>query len=258
VWIVLFRPCNGDTGMKYLFLIPTYNESESIQEILLRIDTFRKTNTVDEFAILLIDDNSPDKTADLAESMHLSNFDVLRRSKKMGLGPAYLAGFKWGLARNYDFFIEMDADGSHLPEQLDRLILASKSTDLVIGSRWVSGGGIENWPKSRQVISRCGTWYAGTLLRLPYKDLTSGFRVFSRRCLEVQPLTEIRSKGYGFQVEMALRIHDSGFSILEVPITFVERAHGNSKMTWQIVLEAWQKVTFWGLRRIFTLGVNRR
>ena len=240
--------------MNYLIIIPTYNEAESIESILHRIDTVRKVDKVHQISILVVDDNSPDGTAELVDRLDISGLQILHREKKSGLGPAYLAGFSWGLARSYDFFVEMDADGSHLPEELPAMLAASAYVDLVIGSRWVPGGSVINWPKTREFISRFGTWYAATVLRLPYKDLTSGFRVFTRAALETLPFSEIQTRGYGFQIEMAMRIHDRGLQIQEVPITFVERAKGKSKMSFEIVIEAFSKVTQWGFARL----INRR
>lgn len=237
---------------KFLIIIPTYNESESIVDLLKRIDKFRSDTEYGQISILVVDDNSPDKTADIVESLQLPNVDILRRLEKGGLGPAYLAGFSWGLSKDFDFFLEMDADGSHLPEDLPAMLAASAESDLVIGSRWVPGGSVVNWPKFRQLISKGGTWYAGTALHLPYRDLTSGFRVFSRAALSRLPFDQIQTRGYGFQVEMAMRLHDLHFTIVEVPITFVERAAGSSKMTKEIVFEAWKMVTLWGLQRAFT------
>jgi dolichol-phosphate mannosyltransferase len=221
---------------------------------LHRIDAVRKVDKMHQISILVVDDNSPDGTAGLVDRLDISGLQILRREKKSGLGPAYLAGFSWGLARAYDFFVEMDADGSHLPEELPAMLAASANADLVIGSRWVPGGSVINWPKTREFISRFGTWYAATVLRLPYKDLTSGFRVFTRAALETLPFSEIQTRGYGFQIEMAMRIHDRGLQIQEVPITFVERAKGKSKMSFEIVVEAFSKVTQWGFARL----INRR
>jgi dolichol-phosphate mannosyltransferase len=240
--------------MNYLIIIPTYNEAESIELVLHRIDAVRKVDKMHQISILVVDDNSPDGTAGLVDRLDISGLQILRREKKSGLGPAYLAGFSWGLARAYDFFVEMDADGSHLPEELPAMLAASANADLVIGSRWVPGGSVINWPKTREFISRFGTWYAATVLRLPYKDLTSGFRVFTRAALETLPFSEIQTRGYGFQIEMAMRIHDRGLQIQEVPITFVERAKGKSKMSFEIVVEAFSKVTQWGFARL----INRR
>lgn len=236
---------------KYLVIIPTYNESESIGSLLERLDKVRQQMTNSSIDILVVDDNSPDGTAELVRQMHLDNVDILARPEKAGLGPAYLAGFTWGLAGDFDYFVEMDADGSHLPEELPLLVAASQGSDLVIGSRWVPGGKVINWPLGRQLISKAGTGYASRALNLPYKDLTSGFRIFTRRALEGLPFPEIQSKGYGFQVEMAMRIHDQKLTICEVPITFVERAFGRSKMTKEIVWEAGTKVSLWAWERRF-------
>ncbi|MEI6648782.1 MAG: polyprenol monophosphomannose synthase [Actinomycetes bacterium] len=240
--------------MKYLIVIPTYNESESITSLLHRLDAVRNVDKSEDIHILLVDDNSPDGTAAIADALGLANFTVLHRSKKEGLGPAYLAGFAWGLERNFDYLLEMDADSSHQPEELPRLLAASHSADLVIGSRWVAGGSVQNWPWHRIFISRFGTSYASVLLRLPYRDLTSGFRVLSAGLLRRIPFEQIETHGYGFQIEMAMRAHDLGATIQEVPITFIERAQGRSKMTGSIVWEAFASVTQWSLHRIF----NRR
>ena len=236
--------------MNYLIIIPTFNEAESIESLLHRLDEIRKVDKINQVSILVVDDNSPDGTAEIVARLAISDLEILHREKKSGLGPAYLAGFSWGLARAYDFFVEMDADGSHLPEELPALLAASATADLVIGSRWVPGGSVINWPRFREYISRFGTWYAATVLRLPYNDLTSGFRVFTRQALETLPFSQIQTRGYGFQIEMAMRIHDGGLHIQEVPITFVERAKGQSKMSFEIVVEAFSKVTQWGFTRL--------
>ena len=234
-----------------LVVIPTYNESESIQSLLSRLDAARKVvSEMFSIDILLVDDSSPDKTAQIATSMNLSNFSVLNRSDKSGLGPAYLAGFKQGLNLDYQYFVEMDADLSHQPEQLVDLLKAATANSLVIGTRWMPGGSVVNWPKKRRWISKLGTRYASFALNLPYKDLTSGFRVLSRQLLEKIDFTSIETRGYGFQIEMALKAISNGFQIKQVPITFVERENGYSKMSMAIVWEAWFMVTIWGLRRL--------
>ncbi len=234
-----------------LVVIPTYNESESIQSLLSRLDAARKVvSEMFSIDILLVDDSSPDKTAQIATSMNLSNFSVLNRSDKSGLGPAYLAGFKQGLNLDYQYFVEMDADLSHQPEQLVDLLKAATANSLVIGTRWMPGGSVVNWPKKRRWISKLGTRYASFALNLPYKDLTSGFRVLPRQLLEKIDFTSIETRGYGFQIEMALKAISNGFQIKQVPITFVERENGYSKMSMAIVLEAWFMVTIWGLRRL--------
>ncbi len=235
-----------------LVVIPTYNESESIRSLLSRLDSSRKVIS-ERFVIdiLLVDDSSPDKTAEIASSMNLSNFSVLNRSQKSGLGPAYLAGFKQGLIGAYQYFVEMDADLSHQPEQLVDLLTAASANTLVIGTRWMPGGSVVNWPKKRRWISKLGTGYASFALKLPYKDLTSGYRVLPRQLLEKIDFTAIETRGYGFQIEMALKAIKHGFDIRQVPITFVERENGYSKMSLAIVWEAWFMVSIWGLRRLF-------
>jgi dolichol-phosphate mannosyltransferase len=228
----------------YLLCIPTYNESENILDLLVRLGA----QAIPNLSILVIDDGSPDGTADLVGG-HSNQISILRRSRKEGLGPAYKAGFAWGLARDFDFLIEMDADGSHQPEELSRLIQAAHSADLVLGTRWMPGGAVENWPAYRKAISRIGTWYAEWGLKLPYKDLTGGFRVLTRDLLQKIDYDSIESIGYGFQIEIVMRAHDAGLRITEVPITFIERTKGRSKMSKAIVFEALQKTTRWAISR---------
>ena len=239
--------------MKYvLILIPTYNESENIENLLSRLVAAR-INLSKNYAVdfLVIDDSSPDKTAQIAKSITIEGLSVLIRDKKTGLGPAYLAGFKQGLTGDYDYFVEMDADLSHQPEQLIDLLHAANEKSLVIGTRWMPGGTVVNWPARRKFISRVGTWYASFVLKLPYQDLTSGFRVLPREFLEKLNFNEIETRGYGFQIEMALKAVDSGFEIKQVPITFVEREYGRSKMSLSIVLESFLMVSKYGFKRIF-------
>ena len=234
-----------------LVIVPTYNESESIRSLLTRLDAAR--NLVSQkfkIDILLVDDDSPDKTADIAKSMNLSGFSILDRKVKSGLGPAYLAGFKQGLAGSYQYFVEMDADLSHQPEQLVDLLNAATQETLVIGTRWIPGGSVVNWPKQRRWISKIGTGYAAFALKLPYKDLTSGYRVIPRTLLEKLNFEEIETRGYGFQIEMALKAITAGFKIKQIPITFVERENGYSKMSFAIIWEAWSMVTIWAIRRL--------
>jgi dolichol-phosphate mannosyltransferase len=235
-----------------LILIPTYNESENIENLLSRLDAAR-IHLSKEYVVkfLIIDDSSPDKTAQIAQSVTIEGLSILIRDKKTGLGPAYLAGFKQGLTGNYDYFVEMDADLSHQPEQLIDLLHAANAKSLVIGTRWMPGGSVINWPVRRELISRFGTWYASFVLKLPYQDLTSGFRVLPRELLETINFNEIETKGYGFQIEMAFKAIKSGFEIKQVPITFVERKNGHSKMTFLIVLEAFTTVNKYGFERIF-------
>jgi dolichol-phosphate mannosyltransferase len=233
-------------------VVPTYNESESIKSLLTRLDAARNVISNEfDIDILLVDDDSPDKTAQIAKSMNLSAFSVLERKTKSGLGPAYLAGFKQGLANNYQYFVEMDADLSHQPEQLVDLLKAAAEDTLVIGTRWIPGGSVVNWPRRRRWISKMGTGYAAFALKLPYKDLTSGYRVIPRKFLEKLDFKEIETRGYGFQIEMALKAITAGFKIKEVPITFVERENGYSKMSLEIIWEAWSMVTIWAIQRIF-------
>ena len=236
---------------KVLILIPTYNEAPSIIQLLQRL-TAACINISNDFQvdILIIDDGSPDETANLAKSLGLTNLSVIERKEKNGLGPAYIAGFKAGLSKDYDYFVEMDADLSHQPEELYKLLAMAGSKNFVIGTRWMDGGRVVNWPKKRQLISKLGTKYAAFALGLPYKDLTSGYRVIPRSFLQNINLDSIETKGYGFQVEMAMNAHRLGFVIKEVPITFVERENGYSKMSLSIVWEAWFMVTIWGLRRL--------
>jgi dolichol-phosphate mannosyltransferase len=234
-----------------LAIIPTYNESENISALLSRLDEVRKVlSSSYKIDILIVDDNSPDKTVDIAKSSQIQNLSVLSRVKKSGLGPAYLAGFNIGLKGDYQFFVQMDADLSHMPEQLENLLVVASSKSLVIGTRWMPGGSVVNWPFHRRFISKLGTKYASFVLNLRYKDLTSGYRVVPRQLLEILNLNSIESKGYGFQIEVALKAHDAGFEIKQVPITFIERENGRSKMGAKIVWEAWFKVSIWGFKRI--------
>ena len=233
-----------------LVVIPTYNESESIESLLKRLNKARmQISDKYKIDILIVDDNSPDQTAVIAKNLQLSGLKVLNRQYKSGLGPAYLAGFKQGLLEKYDYFVEMDADLSHQPEQLIELLNAASKTDLVIGTRWIPGGSVVNWPKRRKWISKLGTGYASFALNLPYRDLTSGYRVLPREFLSQLDFSLIETRGYGFQIEMALKAIESGFGIKQVPITFVERENGYSKMSLAIIWEAWSMVTIWALRR---------
>ncbi len=234
----------------YLVCIPTYNEAENIDSILDRVLALN----IPDLAVLVIDDKSPDGTAAIVERRSDSRIHLLKREKKEGLGPAYLAAFAWGMNSGFDYFIEMDADGSHQPEELPALLAASDHSDLVLGTRWMPGGSVHNWPIYRKAISRIGTRYAQFALKMPYRDLTGGFRVISRNLLETVDIPQIETLGYGFQIEMAMRTFDAGLSISEVPITFIERVRGASKMNNQIVFEALVKTTQWGFQR----RLNRR
>lgn len=231
--------------VRVITIIPTYNELESLP---LTVGRLRKA--VPDADVLIADDNSPDGTGELADKMAAddSQIHVMHRKGKEGLGAAYIAGFRWALERDYDVIVEMDADGSHMPEQLPRLLQASaEGADLVIGSRWVKGGEVVNWPLSRKIISRGGSFYSRTLLGLPLKDITAGYRAFKRETLEAIDFDAIESRGYGFQVDMTFRVAMLGMRIVEVPVTFVERELGDSKMSGNIVVEAMLNVTRWGL-----------
>ncbi len=237
--------------IKVLVLIPTYNEEESISNLLARLQAVREklANSFD-IDILVVDDGSPDKTVEIIKSLDFSKIKVLQRDQKNGLGPAYLAGFTEGLKSNYQYFVEMDADLSHQPEELPTLLDKAGEDKFVIGTRWMPGGSVVNWPKKRQFISKIGTKYAAFALNLPFRDLTSGFRVIPRSFLESIEFTEIETRGYGFQVEMAIKANRNGFKIIEVPIKFVERENGHSKMSLAIVWEAWKMVSIWGFQRL--------
>ena len=240
--------------MRILILVPTYNESASIVKLLDRVTGVRADllGAGHEVRLLVIDDNSPDGSAQLVETQGLDWVDVLKRPGKSGLGPSYIAGFRWGLDHGFEILIEMDADLSHQPEALSDLIepVLTGDADLTIGTRWMPGGRVVNWPLSRQLISRAGTSYARLALGLELRDVTSGYRAFHRRVLTAIDLNEVESQGYGFQIEMVLTTLRAGFTIKEVPITFVEREGGVSKMSKRIVIEALWKVTVWGAQRL--------
>ncbi len=227
-----------------LVIIPTYNEAENIKPIVARVRA-----AVPEAHILVADDNSPDGTGKFADELAAEDeqVHVLHRQGKEGLGAAYLAGFRWGIEHDYGVLVEMDADGSHQPEELPRLLTALKGADLVLGSRWVPGGRIVNWPKYREYISRGGSTYSRLLLGVPIRDVTGGFRAFRRETLEGLGLEEVASAGYCFQVDLARRAVGAGYHVVEVPITFVERERGDSKMSNDILVEALWRVTAWGV-----------
>ena len=231
-----------------LVIVPTFNE---IVNLPILIEGVLKQSP--GVHILVVDDNSPDGTGKLADDLAAKepHLNVLHRTEKNGLGPAYLAGFAWGLQRGYGYLVEMDADGSHRPKDLPKLLAAKEHADLVIGSRWVSGGSVENWPLSRILISRCGNIYANIMLGAKIKDITAGFRVYKANLLTSLKLNEIAAQGYSFQIEMAWRSKQAGAKIVEVPIHFVERVHGTSKMGLGIVIEALLMVTKWGFLRLF-------
>ncbi len=241
-----------------LVVIPTYNESESIESLLKRLNSARmQISDKFEIDILIVDDNSPDQTAVIAKNLQFSGLKVLSRQHKSGLGPAYLAGFKQGLLEKYDYFVEMDADLSHQPEQLIDLLNAASKADLVIGTRWIPGGSVVNWPKRRQYLSRAGTAYAKLALGIPLNDLTGGFRVYSVDLLKALKLSDMQATGYCYQIEMALAAHLAGAKEIEVPITFVERINGVSKMSQAIVIEALLQTTRWGISRILRPNADK-
>ena len=238
--------------MRVLTVIPTYNEKENLPVVVERL---RKA--APEVDILVVDDNSPDGTGQIADDMAAKDpqIHVLHRTVKDGLGGAYLAGFDWGLSEGYEILIEMDADCSHQPEQLPSLVRAVEAgADLAIGSRYVPGGKTKNWPIHRQILSRGANLYTRTILGTKVKDITAGFRAYRRAALQRLNLDGIDSKGYVFQVDLAWRSEQAGLKIVEVPITFVEREIGASKMTGNIIFDSMRKVTSWGLtNRVNTL-----
>ena len=224
-------------------IVPTYNERESLAGVIQRIRL-----SVPEAHVLVVDDASPDGTGELADSLADDSVTVLHRQGKDGLGRAYLAGFARAIEGEYRFVAEIDADGSHDPAELPAMLaLAVAGADLVIGSRWISGGAVLNWPWMRQAISRAGNWYSRTLLRSRVRDITAGYRVFRVSALQRLRLENVSSQGYCFQVELAWRLERAGATIVEHPITFIERANGRSKMHLGIVTEALLRVTGWGL-----------
>lgn len=233
--------------MSALVVLPTYQEAENIRDVLTLIRA-----AVPEASVLVVDDGSPDGTADLAAAVadELGQIDVLRRSEKSGLGPAYRAGFAWGIERGHDILIEMDADGQHDPAVLPQLIAAvdETGTDLAIGSRYVPGGAVPGWPANRRMLSKWGNRYISLMLNLPVRDATAGFRAYRTTIIEKVGLDRVRADGYGFQIEMVYEVAKAGGRITEIPITFRDRVLGVSKMSPNIVLEALWLVTRWGVR----------
>ena len=248
---------------RVLVCIPTYNERDNLQGTLDRLRA--ACPAVD---VLVIDDASPDGTGEVADRLAAddAHVNVLHRTGKAGLGSAYVQGFAWGLERGYDILVEMDADGSHQPEELPRLLGAFTSgdpaeaipgedgpaalaaADVVLGSRWVSGGVLRNWPRSRLLLSRGGNAYVRLVLALPVRDATGGYRAYRAEVLRKLALDEVASQGYCFQVDLVWQAWQAGFTVVEVPITFIERTAGESKMSRAIVAEAFWRVTWWGMR----------
>lgn len=228
-----------------LVIIPTYNEADNIRPVVERV-----RSAVPEAHVLVADDNSPDGTGKIADELAADDehVQVLHRQGKEGLGAAYLAGFAWGIEHGFGTLVEMDADGSHQPEELPRLLTALRGADLVLGSRWVPGGRVVNWPKHREYISRGGSMYSRALLDVPLRDVTGGYRAFRKETLEGLGMDAVASQGYCFQVDLAHRAVRAGYHVVEVPITFVERERGDSKMSKDILAEALWRVTAWGVR----------
>jgi dolichol-phosphate mannosyltransferase len=228
-------------------VIPTYNEAQSLASTVEGLLT--EIAGVD---VLVVDDNSKDGTAAISDSLGIrhARVSVLHRPAKQGLGPAYIDGFSYAFANSYEVVVEMDADGSHQASDLQKILLATTDADLVIGSRWISGGSVQNWPIARVLLSKYGNVYARLMLGTDILDMTSGFRAYRASFLQKLISTPVSSQGYSFQVELAFRASKTGV-VKEVPITFVERAEGRSKMTLGVVFEALVKIQLWGIRRLF-------
>jgi dolichol-phosphate mannosyltransferase len=229
---------------KVLVVVPTYNEAENLEAIADRLH-----RAVPDAGLLVVDDGSPDGTGRIADDLAERSawVHVLHRTEKAGLGAAYIAGFGWAREQGFDVVVEMDADGSHAPEELPRLLDALQDADLVLGSRWVRGGRVVNWPRSRELLSRGGNWWTRAMLGLPLRDATGGYRAYRRAVLDSLELDGVASQGYCFQVDLAWRAWRAGWRVVEVPITFVERERGESKMSRAIVAEALWRVTWWGV-----------
>ena len=230
---------------RVLVIIPTYNEAENLRHIVDRVRF-----AVPEAEVLVADDNSPDGTGEIADELTAadSKINVMHREGKQGLGAAYMAGFAWARERGFDAVVEMDADGSHAPEELPQLLDALADADVVIGSRWVPGGKVLNWPVHRLLLSRGGNLYTRLALRMPIRDATGGYRAYRMTALDKMDVDTVSSQGYCFQVDLAWRAYRNGFRVVEVPITFAERERGKSKMSSSIVREALWRVTVWGTR----------
>ena len=230
---------------RVVMVIPTYNESMNLAWIVGRLRAAQP-----DVDVMVVDDNSPDGTGKLADEIAAEDpqVTVVHRTEKAGLGAAYIHGFRVALERGYDVIGEMDADGSHQPEQLHRLLDALCEADLVIGSRWVPGGSVVNWPKSRELLSRGGNLYVRMLLGVQVRDATAGFRLFRRGTLEAIDIDTVQSTGYVFQTDMAWRTLQAGLRVVEVPIEFIERERGDSKMSGSVASESLKRITRWGLR----------
>lgn len=235
--------------MKTLIIIPTYNENKNIQPLVNEILAIES-----RIEILVVDDNSPDGTGEIAQKLseQFQRVHVLHRTKKMGLGSAYIAGFKYALSKDYDLIFEMDADFSHDPKYLPDFLEKIQEYDVVIGSRYVKGVNVVNWPMHRLLLSYCANIYARAVTGLPIKDATGGYKCFRRKVLEALDLDNLSAKGYGFQIEITFKCWRKGFSLSEIPIIFVERSAGKTKMSRAIILEAIWVV--WKLRLLSMLG----
>ena len=236
---------DGGLG-RVVMVVPTYNEAENLAWIVGRLREAQP-----QVDVIVVDDGSPDGTGRIADDLAAADpqVRVVHRTEKAGLGAAYRAGFRLALDAGYDVIGEMDADGSHQPEQLHRLLEAVQGgADLVIGSRWIPGGSIVNWPKSREALSRGGNLYVRLLLGIPVHDATAGFRLFRRGTLEKIDIDQVRSTGYVFQTDMAYRTLQAGLRVEEVPIEFIERVRGDSKMSRNVATESLKSITVWGLR----------
>ncbi|MBB5081228.1 polyprenol monophosphomannose synthase [Nonomuraea endophytica] len=234
-----------ETLGRVLIVVPTYNERDNLPLIAERIRA-----SVPDAHLMIVDDNSPDGTGDLADELAAKDdhVHVLHRPGKQGLGAAYIAAFRWGMSEGYDVLVEMDADGSHQPEELPKLLEAlAEGADLAIGSRWVPGGKVVNWPAHREFLSRGANVYVRLILGLPIRDATAGFRAYRAATLEKIGVSGVESQGYCFQVDLTLRTVRSGLRAREVPITFVERVNGVSKMSGKVITEALWRVSLWGI-----------
>ncbi|MFD1544024.1 polyprenol monophosphomannose synthase [Nonomuraea guangzhouensis] len=230
---------------RILIVIPTYNERDNVLMITERVRA-----AMPDAHVLVVDDNSPDGTGEVADELAAKDdhIHVLHRAGKEGLGAAYIAAFKWGLDEGYNVLVEMDADGSHQPEELHKLLEAvADGADLSIGSRWVPGGKVVNWPASRELLSRCANIYTRLMLGMPVRDATAGFRVYRAATLDKIGLADVESQGYCFQVDLTLRTAKHGLRVVEVPITFVERTVGTSKMSSRVMAESFWRIAVWGL-----------
>jgi dolichol-phosphate mannosyltransferase len=228
---------------RVVIVMPTYNERQNLESIAGRVRA-----ALPAADLLVVDDNSPDGTGDIADKLAEADphVQVMHRTEKAGLGKAYIAAFGWALERGYDVIVEMDADGSHQPEHLPSLVGALAQADLSIGSRWIRGGKVANWPKSRELLSRGANIYTRIMLGLGVRDATAGFRAYRAATLQKISLNQVESTGYCFQIDLTIRVARAGLKIVEVPITFVEREHGASKMSSSIMLEAFWRVAQWG------------